>query len=675
MNLKVRTRRAAALLSALALGAVTLAAAPASVSIMPPNGARLLAHQRFDIRVEGQGSGPYSAKLWVDGHPVPFTSGANNTTKTDGISSPGWGGFNVRGTSLSRKGTHTLTAEFTDATGVTTATSRIQVVDPFEGRGGRRTRNIVILLGDGMGIAHRTAARIVRYGVTGGDPNGHLAMDKFPGTGWVSTHSLNSIVTDSAPGMACYATGNHAVNSQEGVYPAHVTNAFFAPRVEYLAEYLHRFKGTALGLVTTADVEDATPAANAVHTANRNAGTGVVDQYLDERSNTGLAVLMGGGRRWFMPNTQLYSSRTAGTGYHGLPADLVSAWDLPAQPATQGMPGRDLIADFKSRGFAYAPDKTTLDAVVSSGPDKLLGLFGYGNMNVAMDKIAKRRGAMLPGASSFAVDDYQAPDQPMLDEMAEAAFKVLSRHHDGFVLMIEGAHIDKQSHLMDADRAIVETLEFDRAVGVARTWADRLGDTTVLVLADHECSGFSLIGALSLQGGVEALKALPSDAGSMDPATVPARQNAVGTYDLAGFPAYQILPDGYPATMDIDNKMLVGFGANSDRYESWLTKPTPVIDSLLPSEFKGANGILGAKGYATIPELRTIDQNGFFVRGQLNGEGQAVHTASDIPVSAYSSGNLAWRRFVGAQRNTDIFFKLVHAALDGDLPSCGDEDW
>ena len=664
---------------AAALAAVSASAAPGSVTLVPSEGARFLVHQRFDIRVEGQGTGPYSAKLWIDGHRATFTSGTQGTTTTDGISAPGWAGFNLRGSSLNHQGWHTLTAELTDATGTTTTTSRIQVIDPFDGGKGERklTKNIVIMLGDGMGVAHRTAARLVRYGVTAGNPNGRLEMEQFPGTGLVSTHSLNSIITDSAPGMACYTTGNHAFNGQEGVYPAHVTNPFFAPRVEYLAEYLHRTKGTSLGLVSSADLEDATPAANAVHTANRNNGTGIVDQYLDESDpsnskayGTGLRVLLGGGRRWFLPSTTLYSSRTAGTGYAGLPADLITGWNLPATPAGQGSPTRDLIAGFKGTGFAYASNNTELNALLGAQtPDKLLGLFGYGNMNVALDKIAKRRGVLPADASTFAVDDYMAPDQPMLDEMAEAAFKVLSRNHDGFVLMVEGAHIDKQSHLMDADRAIGETLEFDRAVGVARRWADKLGDTTVLVLADHECSGFSLIGALSLSGGISALKSLPSDSASLSPSVIPARQNAVGTYDLAGFPSYRILADGYPATMDIDNKVLVGFGANSDRYESWLSKPTPVIDSLLPSAFKGSGGILGQKGYATIPELRNIDKDGFFIRGQLNGEGQAVHTAADIPVSAYSTGNKAWLRFIGSQRNTDVFFQLMKAALSGDAPA------
>ncbi len=684
MNLNLPRRLSRLLALVTALTAVAASAAPANVALVPSDGARFLVHQCFDIRVEGQGTGPYSAKLWIDGHPTTFTSGVQGTSTSDGITPAGWGGFNLRGSSLVHKGWHTLTAEFTDATGTTTVNSRVQVIDPFERKSGDRrlTKNIVIMLGDGMGVAHRTAARLVRHGVTAGNPNGRLEMDLFPGTGLVSTHSLNSIITDSAPGMACYTTGNHANNGQEGVYPAHVTNPFFAPRVEYLAEYLHRTKGTALGLVSTADVEDATPAANAVHTANRNNGTGVVDQYLDESDSansrtfgTGLRVLLGGGRRWFLPSTTLYSSRTAGTGYAGLPADLISGWNLPATPAGQGTATRDLVADFKGAGFAYAATNTDLTSLVGGhAPDKLLGLFGYGNMNVALDKVAKRRGVLPVGASTFAVDDYMAPDQPMLDEMSEAAFEVLSRHQDGFVLMIEGAHIDKQSHLMDADRAIGETLEFDRAVGVARKWADKLGDTTVLVLADHECSGFSLIGALSLSGGISALRSLPSESASLAPSVIPARQNAVGTYDLAGFPSYQILADGYPATMDIDNKVLVGFGANSDRYESWLSKPTPVIDSLLPSAFKGTSGILGKKGYATIPELRSIDKDGFFVRGQLNGEGQAVHTAADIPVSAYSTGNKAWMRFLGAQKNTDIFFKLMKASLSGDEPADREEE-
>jgi alkaline phosphatase len=625
--------------------AVPLASAAPSIRLTPPSGARFLEGQRFDVRVEGQGAGPYSATVSVDGAPLSFTSGAQNTVATDGITSPGFGGFNRRGFSLGSPGHHTLRATFTDTTGTSTATSDVEVID-VGGRGS--IRNVIILLGDGMGIAHRTAARLVKFGVTAGQPNGYLAMDLFPGTGLITTHSLNSIVTDSAPGMACYVTGNHSQNGQEGVYPANMTNPFYYPRVEYLSEYLHRLRGAALGIVSTADLEDATPAANAVHTGNRNAGQGIVDQYFDDRQQTGLKVLLGGGRRWFLPQGEFGSSRSSSNDYAVLPTDLQAAWG--AAPGAVDA-GRDLIAAFQSAGFTYVDSATDL-AGAGAAP-KLLGLFGYGNMNVALDKIAKRRD---PGGHGV-VDDYHAPDQPMLEEMTDVALRVLAHERDGFVLMVEGAHIDKQAHLMDADRVIDETIEFDNAVAVAANFARRHGDTLVLVLADHECAGFSLIGALT--GGISNLTGLPDDSGVTDPATQPARQKVVGVYDAAGFPRYEIASDGYPTTFDVDGKVLVGFGANGDRYEGWLSKPLPVIDSLLSSDIKAE---LGVEGYASQPYLRAEKDFGFFLRGQAAGQDQAVHTATDIPVSAYSRDD-AWHAFVGVQTNTDVFFKIARLVL------------
>ena len=649
-------------------------ALPTEVVVSPPNGARFWAGQRFDLRVEGKGTGPYSATIAIDGAALPFSSGTQNSATTDGITTAGYGGFNLRGYSNLTKGMHTITATFTDASGKVTVTSQFEIVEylpakrnPFSPLSkqpeiAQPIKNIIIMLGDGLGIGQRTAARIIRHGVTAGRPNGYLAMDQFPGTGWVSTHSLNSIVTDSAPGMSGYVTGSHQNNNQEGVFPARVTNAFFAPRVEYLSEFLHRTQGKTTGIVSTADIEDATPAANAIHTLNRGAGTGICDQYLDEsdqantmRYGSGLRVLLGGGRRWFLPAGQFGSSRADATDYPALPADLVAAWNLPTPGANDA--SRDLVKDFQSAGFTYVDSSASLKT--AGAADKLLGLFGYGNMNVALDKIAKRRGALLPGSTSYVVDDYRAPDQPMLDEMTDAALKTLSKNSAGFVLMVEGAHIDKQSHAMDAERALGDTLEFDRAVEVARNFADAAGNTLVLVMADHECSGFSLIG--SLQGGVNALKSAASDSATLDPAATPLRQAAVGVYDAAGFPQYKILADGYPETFDVDGKLLIGFGGSSDRYETWLTKSTPV----LAAEGFAADlrAELVGKGFANLPTERAERQMGFFLRGQAPGKSLAVHTAADIPISAYSSGGKAYQLFYGTQENTDVFFKLVRAAL------------
>ena len=84
-------------------------------------------------------------------------------------------------------------------------------------------------------------------------------MDLLPFTGTVTTHSLNSIVTDSSPGASCYATGNKANNNQHGVFPDDTTDNGDNPRVESIGEYLHRTQGRSLGLVTTTDVFDSTP--------------------------------------------------------------------------------------------------------------------------------------------------------------------------------------------------------------------------------------------------------------------------------------------------------------------------------------------------------------------------------------------------------------------------------
>lgn len=668
-------RRVVPLLFSTALAALPVAAAPTSVTLVPPGTARFIVGQRFDIRVEGKGAAPFSATLKVDGQETAFT-GLKDPITTDGITTSGWGGFNVRGYSFATAGAHVISATFSDSTGTVSVEKTVQVLDVSGVN--KKTKNVIIFLGDGMGTAHRTAARLVRHGVTEGVPNDFLTLEKFPGMGLITTHSFNSVITDSAPGMACYSSGQHVKNGQEGVYPASVKNPFYAPRVEYMAEYLHRTQGTSLGIVSTADLEDATPAANAAHTANRNAGTGVIDQYFDEADpagtmthGTGLSVLLGGGRRWFLPKdaSNPYSSRTStNDDYERLPDDLIDGWKLPAAARGALDPTRDLLTELKSAGFIYAEDRTALEAVPAS-TTKLLGLFAFGNMNAALDKIAKRRNQPIGGASTFVVDDYHAPNQPMLAEMTGAALKVLAKNHKGFVLMVEAAHIDKQSHLMDADRAVGEVLELDDAIKVAKTFADTAGDTVIIVLADHECSGFSIIGALS--GGVANLRSLASDRGNveLDPASTlaeqtakaPLRQLAVGTSDSAGFPKYTINADGFPDTFDTDGKLLFGFGANGDRYEGWLTKPLTVVDSLLPSAIKTE---LGSRSYSTTPYGRAESATGFFIRGQVPGD-QAVHTASDIPVAAYSSGTDAWRQFVGVQQNTDVFFKLMRAVSGG----------
>jgi alkaline phosphatase len=465
----------------------------------------------------------------------------------------------------------------------------------------------------------------------------------------VKTASLNSVVTDSAPGMTGYVSGNKNNNNEEGVFPDDTTDPFDNPRIEYLSEYLHRTQGKALGLVTTADVFDATPAGNAVHTSSRGAGTGIVDQYLDDRGLTGLTVLMGGGRKWFVPATTPGSARGDKTDYAFSATDAHTAEIAKRWGAAPGQLDKDrnLLADFQSAGFQYAADKTALDAVDMRTTDRLLGLFAHSNMNVALDKMDGRR-SKLRGIDNRVVDDYGFPDQPMLDEMTAKALAVLERQKKGFVLMVEGASIDKQAHNMDTERWMLDTIEFDRAIKLAQEFARTHGDTLVIVTADHECSGAALIGGSRVSDA--RLQELVREGGGTK-----LRDQVVGIYEQAGFPKYRMAADGYPETTDIDHRLLVGYGANADRYEDFRTNGQPLQDSQQPFVKKTP-----LSAYPAGPLARD-GQGQFLVTGQVPGD-SAVHTATDIPLSAFGPG--AWS-FTGVMDNTDVFFKLAQASLKG----------
>ena len=615
--------------------------------------ARFLPGQRFDLqatlRPDDGGKTISAVRFMIDGKaitaPVALRDCASgclpSVPKNSSVAT-------VRAVTVAQPGLHTFGVSATQSDGQTiSANGNFEVVPLVAG--GRKIKNIVILLGDGMGAAQRTAARIVAGGYAQGKVITPLAMDTFPVTGMVKTASLNSVVTDSAPGMTAYVSGNKNNNNEEGVFPDDTVDPFDNPRIEYLSEYLHRTQGKALGLVTTSDVFDATPAGNAVHTSSRGAGTGIVDQYLDDRGLTGLAVLMGGGRKWFLPSSTPGSARGERTDYafsatDPHTSDIVARWGAAAGRLDKD---RDLLADFQSSGFRYAADKTALDAIDPLKTDRLLGLFAHSNMNVALDKIDGRRGKQR-GVNGKVVDDYGFPDQPMLDEMTTKALAVLERQKSGFVLMVEGASIDKQAHNMDTERWMLDTIEFDRAIKVVQEFARRRGDTLVIVTADHECSGVALIGGSRVSDA--RLQELVREGGSDN-----LRDKVVGIYEQAGFPKYRIAGDGYPETTDIDYRLLVGYGANSDRFEDWRTNERPLQDSQQPFVRSAP-----LSAYPAGPATRDM-VGSYQITGQVPGD-SAVHTATDIPLSAFGPGAYA---FTGVIDNTDVFFRLAQAAIKG----------
>ncbi|MEY8876863.1 MAG: alkaline phosphatase [Leptothrix sp. (in: b-proteobacteria)] len=651
-------------LCAAVLASLPALAAPTVSRLTPPSElfasgnpapviARFLPGQRFDLqatlRPDDAGKTISAARFAIDGVAVdapvalrPCASGCAKGVPDNATIAT------VRAVSVTRPGLHEFTVSATQSDGQTvTARGNFEVVPLLAG--GQKVKNLIILLGDGMGAAQRTAARIVAGGYAQGKVVQPLAMDTFPVTGLVKTASLNSVVTDSSPGMTAYVSGNKNNNNEEGVFPDDTTDPFDNPRIEYLSEYLHRTQGKALGLVTTADVFDATPAGNAVHTSNRGAGTGIVDQYLDDRKLTGLSVLMGGGRKWFLPAGTPGSARGDKTDYAFSASDLHTAEIARRWGAAPGAldKDRDLLADFQQAGFRYAATRTDLDAIDTSKTDALLGLFTLSNMNVALDKIDGRRGKKQ-GVNGSVVDDYGFPDQPMLDEMTAKALAVLERKPQGFVLMVEGASIDKQAHNMDTERWMLDTIEFDHTVQLVREFAERRGDTLVIITADHECSGAALIGGSRLTDArlVEQIAKRGKDN---------LRDPVVGIYEQAGFPHYQMTADGYPQTTDIDFRLLVGYGANADRYEDWRTSARPLQDSQQP--FVKQEPL---STYPATPFARKVGGD-FLVTGQVPGE-SAVHTATDVPLSAFGPGAYS---FTGVLDNTDVFFKLVQAATRG----------
>ena len=655
---------AAGIFSAISLLGASARAAPTVSRMTPPSElfssgqqapviARFLPGQRFDlqatIKPDDPGKSISSARFVIDGktvdRPVALRDCASGclpaVAKNAAI-------VTVRAVSVIKPGLHTFSVNATQSDGQSVSANGNFEVVPLVA-GGQKVKNIVILLGDGMGAAQRTAARMVAGGYAQGKVITPLAMDTFPVIGMVKTASLNSVVTDSAPGMTAYVSGNKNNNNEEGVFPDDTIDPFDNPRIEYLSEYLHRTQGKALGLVTTADVFDATPAGNAVHTSSRGAGTGIVDQYLDDRGLTGLSVLMGGGRKWFLPSTTPGSARGDRTDYAFSTANLHTSEIVKRWGASPGKldKDRDLLADFQASGFQYAPDKAALDAIDPRKTDRLLGLFAHSNMNVALDKIDGRRGKAR-GVTGKVVDDYGFPDQPMLDEMTVKALSVLERQKNGFVLMVEGASIDKQAHNMDTERWMLDTIEFDRAIKVAQDFAAKRGDTLVIVTADHECSGVALIGGSRVSDA--RLQELVREGGADN-----LRDKVVGIYEQAGFPKYRIAGDGYPDTTDIDHRLLVGYGANSDRFEDWRTNDRPLQDSQQPF-VKTAP----LTAYPASPATRDM-LGSFQVTGQVPGD-SAVHTATDIPLSAFGPGAYA---FTGVMDNTDVFFRLAQASLKG----------
>lgn len=286
------------------------AAGAADVTIYPYDGARLLAGQRFDLRVEvaGLGAGE-QPQITLDGRAL--------TGAQQGSSGAGKAELILRDQSLPA-GTHTLTVRTQG--GVRSARWTAEGY----ARGARSAKNVILFIGDGMGWNTLNAAKLVAagYDPRNGLPRGTLAIEAdADGSATVTTSSYDSFIVDSANSASSLATGQKVQVNALNVYPDNTEDTLDNPRVETITEMLRRTRGSSVGIVTNTFGTDATPAAWAAHTRRRGDYSAIADQFFQGAAKPD--VLLFGGSKDFIP--QSAPARAARTTPTGSPSPRGSA--------------------------------------------------------------------------------------------------------------------------------------------------------------------------------------------------------------------------------------------------------------------------------------------------------------------------------------------------------------
>jgi alkaline phosphatase len=288
-----------------------------------------------------------------------------------------------------------------------------------------RPQNVILVIPDGYGPASATMARdYLRYreGITS------LAHDSVL-VGSVRTFASDSRITDSAAGATAYAAHTKTYNGAIAVDTA-------GHPVATLLEAAER-RGMATGIVATSRITHATPAAFSAHVVERS----MEDEIAAQQIRKGIEVILGGGRRHFLP------------------------------PSEGGQRGdeRNLVAEAQANGYQYVADRNQLDQVTAS---PVLGLFSSSHMSYEIDRD--------PAA------------QPSFAEMTAKAIELLQDNDAGYFLMVEASRIDHAGHNNDAAAHLHDILAYDEAMKTVLDAARRQGNTLVVSVSDHETGGMSL---------------------------------------------------------------------------------------------------------------------------------------------------------------------------------------
>lgn len=329
-------------------------------------------------------------------------------------------------------------------------------------------KNVIFLLGDGMGTQEITAARYYQ-GV-----KSPLNVDRMPLTGFDTTWSLKPAAAapylpdydpDSASTGTMWATGQKTLDERISQGPSSAINVPGANLETILERWQSR--GARVGDVSTAEITDATPAVLASHIslrgcqgpadmnscASERKGAGGLGSIAEQEVDHKVDVLLGGGR-----------NRFNGT--------------IPDGPDA----GKTVVQSAQRQRYQYVTDAAGLDGITHAVPKPVLGLFNNGNMSLEWTGPAAATGKGNDPAPC--VENQRPAGEPSLSDMTSKAIKLLE-NNKGFFLQVEGASIDKQDHATNACGQIGETIAFDNAIGVALDYQKTHPNTLVVVTADH----------------------------------------------------------------------------------------------------------------------------------------------------------------------------------------------
>ena len=276
---------------------------------------------------------------------------------------------------------------------------------------GKKVKNIIFMIGDGMGYEQISAAWVCN--------GGKLNLDNLSKIGIQRTYSANKLVTDSAAAGSALATGQKTNNGMVAMNPDTVA-------VKSLAEEAME-KGKRAGAAVTCRVNDATPAVFFSHSETRKNQEDIVSQM----ASSGVYFLSGGGTHF---------------------------WEKRED-------GRNVAEEVKANGYTYVRTKEELQAV-TEGP--VIALMDSYELKPSLD-----RGDILPASVTKALE--------LLD------------NKKGFFLMIEGSMIDDGGHDNKAGHTMEEVFDFDKTLGIVLEWAEKDGETLVVVTGDHATGGMTLL--------------------------------------------------------------------------------------------------------------------------------------------------------------------------------------